>query len=260
MVRYLIVAFMAALMIGCNAPEPQEPQEEKPVPEIDLSDYVEGQWRGVQIPEAIFSYDMKAIVDSIVTHEYVKVDDVAFVEKLTSGSFHGAVRFGLNKLKTDWECLNMYVGGPTTNTLYCDSDGKLYLHDDHNWESAPQLFEAIEGYMRGELGHEGWYTTHSWSYDPETNTLTTIVDEELHEARVLVFEEDYAILEGLVGGMPFLRDDIELYLFKFSDFTAKELIEKYISGEKYYLLWSEYCQRMGIENKFLPSYFMNCGY
>ncbi|MBE6200907.1 MAG: hypothetical protein E7134_01810 [Rikenellaceae bacterium] len=266
MVRYLIVALMAALMIGCNAPEAEKPQEEKPVPEIDLSDYVEGQWRGVEIPEAIFSYDMKAIVDSIVTHEYVKVDDVAFVEKLTQQTLFCIDRYQLREWNTNWkqglswECVMMLDGdAPNVSILRCDGDGKFGVN--HNFPDFPDGdCLAVEDYMHKEFNCNGWYTTHEWSYDAETNTLKTIVGPNIFEAKVLVFGGEYAILEGFVGTMPWMstnQNEFELYLFKFVDESRDSFYEGYMSAQEYCDTWDAHCKELGIENVLFTMSFFN---
>lgn len=259
MARYFFVLFFAAFMIGCNTPE-----EKKPTPEIDLSDYVEGQWRGVEIPEAIFSYDMKAIVDSIVAHEYVKVDDAAFVEKLTQQTLFCVDRYQLHEWNTNWkqglswECVMMLDGdAPNISVLRCDDDGKFGVN--HTFPDYPDDdILAVENYMREEFNCKGWYTTHEWSYDAETNTFKTIVGSDTFEAKVLVFGGEYAILEGFVGTMPWMstnKNEFELYLFKFVDESRDNYYKGYKSVQEYYDIWAAYCQEYGIENKFSLSYF-----
>ena len=110
----------------------------------------------------------------------------------------------------------------------------------------------IDNAMRKEYGYEGWYTTHQWSYDAESNTIETTVGEDVYVATLLYFADNVAVFEGFLGNIAYTqsksaRNLNNLYKVVFAD-GRDEYFDKYASHDEYYSLAQECAEELGVEN------------
>ena len=182
------------------------------------------EYGGVELPEWMWGGEIMNDYLIMATEKGGNIDDAAFVEAMNTKAFHCSERFMSDMRNTyagsyddgRWTWGRDWVGGQVYGTLYPQGAGSFYTphYLGCGW------FEA-EAYLNS-LGYVGWYVDGSWSYDEETDTLTTSQMENgsLVEvsAKVLYFDGQFAILDGLVSGIAWdaPRFPRDLYYFEFT--------------------------------------------
>ena len=213
-------------------------------------DGIRGEYQGVTLPELENGgNEMNALLD-LAESQNGPIDDALFVQALGESVFVCTDRYILKDDKWRW-ALNL-IGGSATGAVMMEGD-KFYTIHDGTSEADPKGPAPVV-YLKG-LGYKGWYNANPWSYDAETNTLTTKANGRTLEAKVLYFGMGKAVLEGFVVGVanPVAYKN-ELYLFEFRD-IREEFLDKRLSAEEYFNAWEAHCKAEGIKNEFDLSYF-----
>ncbi len=200
------------------------------------------EYGGVELPEWLWGGEIMNDYLLMVKEKGGNIDDAAFVEAMNTKAFHCNERFILDRSNRpdeseyddSWSWGRGWCGGQVYGTLRPNGEGSFYT--DHYL--ACGMFDA-EAYLNS-LGYVGWYKDGSWSYDADTDTLTTsqMKNGSLVEvsAKVLYFDGQFAILDGLVSGIAWnaFRFPRDLYYFEFtaanseykSKLCSEELIEQ----------------------------------
>ena len=182
------------------------------------------EYGGVELPEWLWGGEIMNDYLLMAKEKGGNIDDAAFVEAMNTKAFHCSERFMLdlrnlptnNDKDDEWTWGDGWVGRQVCGTLYPQGAGSFYTPH----YLACGLFDA-EAYLNS-LGYVGWYVDGSWSYDADTDTLTTSQMENgsLVEvsAKVLYFDGQFAILDGLVSGIAWdaPRFPRDLYYFEFT--------------------------------------------
>lgn len=220
---------------------------------------VAAEWCGVAISE---KGAMQELVDFIGSGESI-IDGDLFVEALTSSVFNCLDRYMLEKSESgelEWNWCFDWVGASVLNALCFDGAGEFCVPRNHALQTDPAAYEEVCDYM-STLGYDGWYTSHEWKYDPQTNLLTTICGNVEYVAKVLYFRDNVAILEGHIVGVAWLsggKSVFEKELYKFEFASGREaFFDCLASAEEYFKLWDDHCQEEGLKNEFLLEYFLS---
>ena len=218
--------------------------------EAILDGGIREEYQGVVLPELENGgKEMNALLD-LAESQNGPIDDALFVQALKESVFVCTDRYILKDDKWRW-ALNL-IGGSATGAVMMEGDKFYTIHDGIS-EADPKGPAPVV-YLKG-LGYKGWYNANPWSYDAETNTLTTKANDFTLTAKVLYFGMGKAVLEGFVVGVanPVAYKN-ELYLFEFRD-IREEFLDKRLSAEEYFNAWEAHCKAEGIKNEFDLSYF-----
>lgn len=185
-------------------------------------------YRDVALPDADFGRAEMLAVLSLIGDQKGDIDDSLFVERLLNNVFSPIDRFMKdteNKYGGDqWEWAKDLTGGPVFCDLLFAEDGNYYIPTSPGCAS---VGDPATEYMH-QQGYHGWFTAEDWSYDADTDTLTTFDSGFELKAKILFFDGERVVLLGHLGGVASIGwcgsnnnirviCDEELYLYTFSD-------------------------------------------
>jgi hypothetical protein len=155
----------------------------------------------------------------------------------------------------EWTWAYDWIGGPVLGSIALNNDGTYYTRGYVSY-CEPHPFETYL-YERGIVGY--YAKNNSWSYDPETNTLTTHNEGWNLDltAEVLYFDGEKAVMLGHIDGIASLGYNrynnheggichrLELYLIEFPE--REQFFENRVSKEEFDALYEEYLAAGGEE-------------
>lgn len=155
----------------------------------------------------------------------------------------------------EWTWAYDWIGGPVLGSIALNNDGTYYTRGYVSY-CEPHPFETYL-YERGIVGY--YAKNNSWSYDPETNTLTTHNEGWNLDltAEVLYFDGEKAVMLGQIDGIASLGYNrynnheggichrLELYLIEFPE--REQFFENRVSKEEFDALYEEYLAAGGEE-------------
>ncbi|MEE1168686.1 MAG: hypothetical protein UHS52_06645 [Alistipes sp.] len=216
-------------------------------------------YKGALLPDPEFC-DRDRMVEllELIGKQKDEIDDTAFIDQLTKKVFDCVDRYMYihdpDEAHDRWSDAGEWVGGRMYYDLVMYDNGEFALRHD-----PPMTGESVQWLY--EAGYKGWHSMGVWEYDYESNTLYTSEDKS-YAAKVLYFDGEFAVLEGLVYPMwlynPAEFDyerttPMELYGFKFSDGKEDYLDGFELTAEESSALKKQwYEENMFFEGKELP--------
>lgn len=166
------------------------------------------------------------------------IDDVRFVEMLTTKRLYSEDRFSTS---AESECWSWGRYTATEEFGEVLTNGDMAAREDMTYASRISIYKENKKYdALTAAGYLGWKKEGEWSYDAESNTLTTTYDGKSYTAKVYYFDSasGEVVLRGLTGVLfnGYYRDE-EIIRCKFYDYTPQSYLNGYLDYSEFVELW-----------------------
>ena len=229
---------------------------EKEIPDKTYTEY-----DGVVLPERQLSRDIMNDMLNLIEQQDGRFSDKDLLDALSTKQIRSSALYfvyDVGEESETWLNANERPGYVPKGNMLAD-DGGVLLASHKLDVTYNYWFEGHIAHYLAQQGYDGWYSTHRWSYNADTNVFATVVNgkEKVYEAEVMYFDENTLILKGKIGGMDVGVEQYDnLYLFELTD-KHDSFFERRTSGEEYYNIWDTYCKANGVENEFNILFFTN---
>jgi len=227
----------------------------KNVPGVDVGEIQDDgtqyvSYRGVSLPDAGLGRSEMAAVLSLIGDQKGDIDDALFEKRLLENVFAPIDRFMKDTEnyhgESQWVWAKLMCGAPIFCNLVFADGGDYYIPGEPGCASAG---DPAHNYMH-EQGIEGWYTMEQWSYDADTDTLTTFDSGFELKAKILYFDGERVVMLGHLGGVASIgwsgsNPDIrviceeELYLYTFKE-GREAFFEALLPYDEYMEMYDSY--------------------
>ena len=241
---YFLVTMFFVLLMSCGVPDKNHVA-----------------YDGVVLPERQLSRDIMNDMLNLIEQQDGKFSDKDLLDALSTKQIKYGAIYYVDDSDTEacvWRNVGEKDGYKTPGNMLAD-DGGVLLASHKLAVTYNYWFEGHIAHYLAQQGYDGWYSTHRWSYNADTNVFATVVNgkEKVYEAEVMYFDENTLILKGKIGGMDVGTEQYDnLYLFELTD-KHDSFFERRTSGEEYYNIWDTYCKANGVENEFNILFFTN---
>ncbi len=258
MKRLFITLTGIALLAACSAPIGEYanvanvPGVEAGDGENDYNEYT--RYQGALIAE----YGDMVYLLELIGQQKGEIDDDLLLQRFNDSYIYAKDGYltseTYDRTDEEWTWAYDWVGGPILGSIALNDDGTYYTRNRIGG-CEPDPFE---GYLY-EMGYIGYYSTkEGWSYNAETNTLTT---HNQHygldlTAEVLYFDGEKAVMLGHIAGIASLGYNrwnnheggichrLELYLIEFPE-ERDTFFNKLLSEEEYNAVYEQYIEEHG---------------
>ena len=166
------------------------------------------------------------------------INDARFVEMLTTMRLYSEDRFSTSADNDYW-----MWGRYTTTDEFGEVmiNGDMAARADMTYASRVSIYKDNKKYdALTAAGYLGWKKEGEWSYDAESNTLTTTYDNKSYTAKVHYFDSvsGEVVLRGLTGFLfeRFYRDE-EIIRCKFYNYNPDSYLNSYLNYSEFAELW-----------------------
>ena len=253
MKRLFITLCGVAALTACNKPT-GEYAEFAEIPGVEAGDGNNNYNELTRYMDALISEDgdMKHLLELIGQQEGA-IDDDLLLQRFSDSYIDATDGYLTNSTydRTDeeWTWAYDWVGGRILGSIALNDDDTYCIHCWPGSGCEPDPFE----YYLYQRGISGYYrSTGAWSYDRETNTLTTHHDGwDLDlTAEVLYFDGEKAVMLGhiaYIAGMGYSSHNnyeggichrLELYLIEFP--KREKFFERFVSKDEYDALYEAF--------------------
>lgn len=223
---------------------------EKEIPDKTYTEY-----DGVVLPERQLSRDIMNDMLNLIEQQDGRFSDKDLLDALSTKQIKYGAIYCVDDSDTEarvWRNVGEKDGYKTPGNMLAD-DGGVLLASHKLDVTYNYWFEGHIAHYLAQQGYDGWYSTHRWSYNADTNVFATVVNgkEEIYEAEVMYFDEHTLILKGTIVGMTISWRvyDNHLYLFELTG-KHESFFERRTSREEYFGIWQAHCEEEGIWNEF----------
>ena len=232
--------------------------------EKENPDKIYTEYDGVVLPERQSSRDIMNDMLNLIEQQDGRFSDKDLLDALSTKQIRSSALYFVYDVggeSESWQNAHEMPGYVPKGNMLADDGGVLLASQklgvtDNYW------YEGHIAHYLAQQGYDGWYSTHRWSYNADTNVFATVVNgkEKVYEAEVMYFDENTLILKGKIGGVEVGVEQYDnLYLFELTD-KHDSFFERRTSGEEYYNIWDTYCKANGVENEFDLQLFTNTYY